>query len=537
MEYPYTNKIIDEKNKYGFNNNNEPVDAIYTPAHLDCDKGNPFIEALPGPVTKDAIKNLYFIPYLDKCTYEAPVEEQLLEVQRLKDIRMPLPFLPIMEYMYHDALMMSHRRRFKDLRNRPFNITIQDRTEVQNVGTKTALGGDTGIGLTLLGIGGCGKSEAISRMLSRYPQIIHHSIKNVGEFIQVVWLNVITPANANLTDLYISIAEALDEALDNMQPIYSELIKKEKSVGAKAKFIAKLIRLFNISSIILDEIQNLLIGKNQVTSYNSLMEIINTTKIALVLVGTEEAYTKLCAKYYLARRTGNIIDASEYCQDVDAFNSRMKYIMHYNWFRPDVKMAPEYDILKELYRQTRGVIDRMISLWANIQIEYITAKIDDKPAITPTFIQLVSNSTNPILAPYTQQTLENSPLIMNPTDSKEDPVEIENDEYINARQHMAENMLMEILEKSEQPKLAERIYKRVKDALILMGTPYNDRNILEKTISVMKRKNSANLTEDELAQNTIKALKRNPSDARAKPKLPSIDKEAFVKNFINQVSK
>ena len=536
MDYSYTTNII-EGDKYPIHSYNI-VEATYTPSYLDCDRHNPLIEALPEPITDEGIKHLYFKACNIQCSSNATRKEQLIEVQRLRDIRMPLPFLPAMETAFHNSLMLSYRQRKMYLHISPLEVTVDNAQTVQCVVGKQAMGGDTGIGLTLLGIGGCGKSEAISIMVSRYPQIIHHSIKDVGEFIQIIWLNVVTPANANLSELYIAIAEALDDALNNMEPVYGKVIRNEKSIGGKAKYIAKLIRFFNIGSIILDEIQNLDAHSNKDSSYNSLMEIINTTKVSLVIVGTEEAYYMLCRKYYLARRTGSIIDASRYCNNREQFSKKMQFIMRYNWFKDDVVQAPMNDILDQLYQETHGVIDRMVSLWTSIQIAYISAKDDAKPAITPTFIQLIANETNPLLAAYTEQTLENSPFIFEESLNFDEPIEpITNipQSILGNRQAEADNLLFGILKKTSNPKAAERIYQNVKNALILNDTPYNDQKILEKVVSTMNRTGNADVSEDELAKRVVKNLKKQPCDSRPKPKVAKHDelKDEFIKTFTN----
>ena len=530
FNYPYSDLILDNRRKY--ESDCEITPAIYTMAHLECDRGNPMIECLPDSPTKAEIRNLYFAPFGEKCDISASIEDQISDVERMRDIRMPLPFYHSMETQFYNALKYSARRRFRDFRNRPFSIVMNDEEVIQNVSSKSAMGGDTGVGLTLLGIGGCGKSEAIANMVSRYPQIIRHSIEGIGVFFQVVWLNVVTPSNANLSNLYIAICEALDEALGNIVPVYAKYVKNLPTVGAKAKYVAQLIRNFNICSIILDEVQNLDSGKNRESSYNSLMEIINTTKIALVIVGTEDAYTMLCRKYYLARRTGDIIDASGYCHDRTQFDGRMKFLMQYNWFKPDAVMAPLPEILDVLYHETQGVIDRMISLWMNIQITYISAKSSAKPAITAAFIHSVSNNANPLMAAYTQQTLNNSPLCIE-TACVQDMEVVEPKELMGARQQVAENLLMDTLKTAENPKKAERVFQLVKNALIVMGIPYNDCNILPKVVSIMKYKKNENCTEEELAQKVVVALKRKASDAR--PKMPGVvpmDPDDFINAII-----
>lgn len=129
------------------------------------------------------------------------------------------------------------------------------------------------------------------------------------------------------------------------------------------------------------------------------MEIINTSKVALVLVSTEEASEILCRKQYLARPTGDIIDASKYYYDYEKFCIRMPELMKYNWFLLNALIAPDQELFQALYEETHGTIDRIISEWMDIQTAYVISKI--KPAIKGDFIRLISSRANPLLTYYT----------------------------------------------------------------------------------------------------------------------------------------
>lgn len=114
----------------------------------------------------------------------------------------------------------------------------------------------------------------------------------------------------------------------------------------------------------MDEIQNLDASRNNTASYDSLMTIINTTKIALVVVGTDRAFASIFRKQYTARRAGDIIRASNYCPKLPEFCAVMKHITSINWFKKEVEISPV--IYEALHQTTNGIIDSMISLWINI---------------------------------------------------------------------------------------------------------------------------------------------------------------------------
>ncbi len=57
--------------------------------------------------------------------------------------------------------------------------------------------------------------------------------------------------------------------------------------------VCELIEKFSIGTIVLDEIQLINFNSNKENSYEGLLGIVNKTKIALSVVGTDEAYKKL----------------------------------------------------------------------------------------------------------------------------------------------------------------------------------------------------------------------------------------------------
>ncbi len=528
MTYEYNTGTSDPIFKYG--RESEQVEpAIYTPAIIPLDRGNPFIEALPSPMDKGAILSSYYKPFPFKPSIDGDENVQRSEIQLLRDIRFPLPFIPQLEKGFSDALYLSYRARNRTQVEVPHEITINDETLTQAVSFRSAGGADTGIGVSLLGIGGCGKSAAIETMLSRYPQMILHRWKGTGEFIQIVWLRVVTPVNANLSDLFISIAMALDEALGNMHPIHERMIRKQKSIGMKADYIAKAIRLFGIGAIILDEIQNLDYSANQTSSFSSLMTIINTTKVALVIVGTDEAFKLLFRKQYILRRAGEIINASNYCLNMKQFDTMMRCIMSVSWFRK----APEIteDILKALYDETSGVIDRMITVWSEIQLDYVTSK--EKPELSPQYIRQISAEKRPFMSVVTKYALEDSMLnetqdLQTLAESSADPpaAGFSSEEL----RHMAQSaMTQQVIASIKRPSIASTVFTRVKNNLIENQKEYNDQTILDALKHVMELKSNQEADVIELVQKTIRYLSKKKSDKRPKSRIEAYDLGAFSK--------
>lgn len=502
------------------------VNAIYTPPTLSVDNGNVFIEALPDELSKDELLQYYHIPFSCEPSKDASEEIQLAEAGMLRNMRLPLPFSLKVDKQFHTALIQSLRARRNTLLNNPVAVIYDDEKVDQPMSFRAAGGADTGIGLTLLGVGGCGKSEAIETLLRRYPQVIIHEHDN-KRFIQIVWIRVVTPANANLKDLYMTIARAIDEALGNVSGFYTSLIRKEKSVGMMADFLARLVRSFAIGAIILDEVQNLDSHRTKESSLDSLMTLINTTKVSLVLVGTNDALSLFYKKYYIARRTGSIIYASEYCSDKTRLNIIIKSITEINWFKEPFTCSDE--IVDAIIEETGGIIDRIISLWVTVQTTYITSKV--KPEITASYIHDVAFRDNPFMGTYSK--LAVSDMRQSMGYDEPDP-ELSGEMNLLAIQKAKEDgFLDKHIAGMSNPAKVIAVYDMVVNHITLAGQVYSRKRILATIEKVMKLKSSKNADVVKLSQKVIKQLSKETSDKRSKQ---GEKKEFDMDKFTNLLS-
>ena len=138
---------------------------------------------------------------------------------------------------------------------------------------------------------------------------------------QILYLFVSCMPNSNFATLYRQIGEAIDNALGYPEPVYELMItKKCRSLAEKQLKVCELIEKFSIGTIVLDEIQLINFNSNKENSYEGLLGIVNKTKIALSVVGTDEAYKKLFGMLRNARRAGEYINASAYTSDKEYFN-------------------------------------------------------------------------------------------------------------------------------------------------------------------------------------------------------------------------
>ena len=366
------------------------VDAKYTHAMIPSDRGNRYIEALPPPRTEQEILQAYSKPIL---TYDferesnLPDSTRLYMVGQLRSLRLPLPFHKELEQSFRLALEESYRNRYTIADEQAkLEVTVADVKQGQH----NKLVGDNfssaNAGFSLLGCSGCGKSSSLKILLSQYPQVIMHHDDKYGRYPQIVYLVVNCVANSNFSALYASIGNAIDRALGITTSVYQKLIESRRSLGEKAEKVRELVEIFAIGIIILDEIQLIDFQSTKENSFESLMTLTNRTKVAIAVVGTADAYSKMFTHLRTARRLGNIISGNLYCENRTYFSILAKRVFKYQWFDSPVEMTN--DMLEALYRNTHGIIDQLVGLCMYLNLDYISSK--SRPTIDADYINKVA---------------------------------------------------------------------------------------------------------------------------------------------------
>lgn len=360
------------------------VDAEYSKSIIAHENGNPFIEALPTIIPKRefALQSFRSVPdYKHELVSQMSDDERYLEVQKLRGVRFPLPYLNQIYKVFHTALRTSYSMR--NLFPIDVDVTIRNENELSGLKSVSDDSGDPSNGFTLLGASGCGKSSSIKMMLDQFPQLILHKDKSYGEFLQIVYLKVNCLPNNNLSALLDSIGKEIDKVLHNSVPVYENEIKRAKTIGNKVNKVCSLIEVFSIGALILDEIQLLNFDSNKETSFESILAISNNTKIAIIAVGTEDAYAKMFPNLRTSRRTGMRIDASAYCRDKAFFINALSWIWRFQWFDEQLPQ-PTQEIYDEFYSLTKGIIDQVIKIYIQMHLDYL--QNEERPCIDKDYI-------------------------------------------------------------------------------------------------------------------------------------------------------
>lgn len=370
-KYPY-DYVDDNKQYLGLELKGEPVAAQYIHAKNKKYAGNPFIEALPKPLSVNEC-SLYYSKSIHSYNGEAerslPRMERVACVENLYNLRFPLPFTARLEIELYRALTDSYSKRYVVSAK---NTDLSKYYPGTTPGSNAKLFGDdaeaSGVGFGLIGFSGCGKSSALKSLLDKYPRVIKHAT-HIGSFTQVPYLVVNCTANSNFAALYAAIGASLDKTLGNLDCVYETLITKKHTLGEKANIVRQLIETFAIGIIIFDEIQLMNFRNTKENSYDSLLTLSNSTKVAIGAVGTEEAHNMMFPRYRTSRRIGAVIQADSYCEDQAFFDTMFKILQKYQWFDERIKFD---DMFKnKLFERSGGIVENIIKIYANVQYEYL----------------------------------------------------------------------------------------------------------------------------------------------------------------------
>ena len=171
----------------------------------------------------------------------------------------------------------------------------------------------------------------------------------------------------------------------------------------------------------------------------------------------------------------------------------------------------------------------MITVWSEIQLDYVTSK--EKPVLTPQYIRQISAEKRPFMSVVTKYALEDSMLI-EPRDlqalagsSQDAPAEELSPESLR---YMAQSSVtQQVIASIKRPSVASTVFTRVKDNLMENQKEYNDQTVLNAVKHVMELKSNQESDVVELVQKTLRYLSKKRSDKRPKSRIEAYDIDAF----------
>ena len=389
------------------------VDACYVRSKYPHCLGNPLIEALPVSFPDDVRifeKGLEGYDY--SLVKDMDCYDRAIYAFSIRDLRFILPFHKEIFLRFKATIIDSYSKRYITFINgKPKTVYVEGKETTLECVTDTSASEGISGGFSLCGKSGTGKSSAMHLVLSQFPQLIKHKLKNGGYFYQLVYIFVQCSPNSNFQGLFKSICVAIDKALGNYEPFYSVVVDKQRGgIAGRRNYVRSLIETFGIGAIIIDECQLMNFDHIMDSSYDSLMVLANETKVAIIPVGTQEARKKMFKEYKNARRIGSPINSDICCNDRIIFNINMCKLFRYQFTSVYTKIkGPKktsqgivFDntttkLADAFYLMSKGIIAQMVSLYLMCQYEAILC--DRKTPIDAKFVINIAGKYYPNIIP------------------------------------------------------------------------------------------------------------------------------------------
>lgn len=358
-----------------FSHGQEMVEAIYSDQIIPDYQSNPLIEALPPIFTEeDVIEQLSVFPPFDEKERSLNPNYRYHCIQRLFQYFQPFEKHLDLEQRISRAIRQGYLHRNPTQREEVMRVhesyqAIKAGKFLKNYQTEVK---QTAAGFTIIGLSGIGKSTAIERVLSIYPQLIKHREYNGTPFLftQISWMKLDCPFDGSLKGLCISFFAELDRLLGSNY--FNKFGAHRNTTDIMLQRMAHLANLHGVGLLIIDEIQHLSFSKSGGSDkmLNFFVTLVNTIGIPVLLVGTNKAVSVLQSEFRQARRGSGQGDMvwSQMPKD-ESWELFVEGMWEYQWTDSYTPLTSELSDL--IYEESQGILDIAVKLFMLSQVRAI----------------------------------------------------------------------------------------------------------------------------------------------------------------------
>ncbi len=235
----------------------EPCEARYLPQVIDEYKGNPLIEALPPIYSSyETAKLLTVDPGYHEGEREFEAKYRFHCISRLFRYFQPLDTHIDIEQRISRAIRQGYVSKNPVTPSYAAGL-VQGGEAIREKNIAAYSTNSTASGFTVIGMSGVGKTTAMEKVLSLYPQtILHTQYKKESLFLtQLVWAKIDCPFDGSLKGLCLSFFAYVDRILGTN---YSKKFSSDRmTVDAALPRMAQIAMTHCLGLLVIDEIQHL----------------------------------------------------------------------------------------------------------------------------------------------------------------------------------------------------------------------------------------------------------------------------------------
>ena len=283
------------------------------------------IKALP-PMLKgeDLDAALRILPSYDEHFRQMSITERLIALQDIYSVYIP----SLMSREIYTRLYLSLVRSLQKKRTLLATRQLSENSRrIRQQHYESIIGGADAF--TIIGTSGIGKTSAISRATSI---LMEKPILEIDECKLITCLSVQCPADVSVKGLLLEVLRKADETLGSKY--YNEAIRAKSTLDVLIGSVSQ-VALNHIAVLIIDEIQNIVVHKNGRGIIGTLTQLINSSGVAVVMVGTPDCEPFFASEMILARRSvGLSYREMKYDEEYKLFVSLM---MKYNYTQSHIE--------------------------------------------------------------------------------------------------------------------------------------------------------------------------------------------------------
>jgi hypothetical protein len=346
------------------------VQAVYREPETADYVGNPLIEALPPVLTTEqAMLGLTYYPDYDEAQRSAPAHVRYHLIQNGLRFFAPLDIHLDLERRFSCLIRIGYTER------NPLTMGFWDEMAVRVVASSQygAISAhrrhqwpSSAAGFNILGMSGVGKSFSVERVLSLYPQVIHHSHYRGRNFThsQITWLKLDCPFDANIRGLCIEFFKAIDCLLGtNYRHNYAGRRRLQDELLLDMSLTAA---NHCLGVLVVDEIQRLSQARSGGAErmLNFFVQLVNTIGVPVVLIGTYKALALFSGEFSQMRRgtgQGDLI-WDRMAQD-EQWQLLVESLWRFQYTRKRRTLKDDPTLSDVLYDEAQGITDFAVKLY------------------------------------------------------------------------------------------------------------------------------------------------------------------------------